>query len=154
MKEERKFGEAFFLDYTFRATYLCNIIKRETNPVMRRKQILFVMMKAISNTRKSIDRAASARHKEGFVFPPSVQTDLFSYLKKEQQEYIKPVLRQLKKPAQEQLCSSLVDYLESGQVPFDLEIVTTSMFIHLTRWGLDDDGEDVRIIRPLKTANH
>ena len=36
-----------------------------------------------------------------FQFPPSIQSDLFNYLKPEQQEYIKPILRVMKKPAQE-----------------------------------------------------
>ena len=37
-------------------------------------------------------------------FPPSVQSELFAYLKPEQQEFVKPILRMLKKPAQEELC--------------------------------------------------
>ena len=49
-------------------------------------------------------------------FPPSPQSDLFNYLRPEQQEFVKPILRVLKKPAQEELCCALLDYLESGEV--------------------------------------
>ena len=50
--------------------------------------------------------------KKDFVFPPSVQADLFNYLKPTQQETLKPILRILKKPAQEELCTALLDNLE------------------------------------------
>lgn len=49
---------------------------------------------------------------KNFVFPPSVQAELFNYLKPAQQETLKPILRILKKPAQEELCTALLDYLE------------------------------------------
>ena len=49
---------------------------------------------------------------EGFTFPPSVQIDLFNYLKPHQQKALKPYLRIVKRPYQEKLCISLLDYLE------------------------------------------
>lgn len=49
-----------------------------------------------------------------FSFPPSVQSDLFNYLKPQQQEAIRPYLRLLKRKHQEALCVSLLDYLEGN----------------------------------------
>jgi len=49
-----------------------------------------------------------------FVFPPSVQSDLFGYLKPEQQEHLRPLLKVLKPWAQSELCIALIDYLETG----------------------------------------
>jgi len=53
-------------------------------------------------------------HVEGhpFTFPASVQSDLFNYLKPHQQAILKPYLRIVKRPYQEKLCISLLDYLE------------------------------------------
>ena len=50
--------------------------------------------------------------KETFSFPASVQSDLFGYLKPHQQAILKPYLRIVKRPYQEKLCTSLLDYLE------------------------------------------
>ena len=47
-----------------------------------------------------------------FSFAPSVQSDLFNYLKPHQQAILRPYLRLIKRPYQEQLCTSLLDYLE------------------------------------------
>ena len=49
---------------------------------------------------------------KSFSFPASVQSDLFAYLKPNQQEALKPYLRIVKRPYQEKLCISLLDYLE------------------------------------------
>ena len=49
-----------------------------------------------------------------FSFPPSVQVDLFNYLKPQQQAILKPYLRLIKRPYQEKLCVSLLDYLEGN----------------------------------------
>jgi len=55
-----------------------------------------------------------------FKFPPSIQSDLFNYLKPEQQAQMKPILRIIKRPYQEQLCVALLDYLEgNGFQPLD-----------------------------------
>ena len=47
-----------------------------------------------------------------FTWSPSVQSDLFSYLKPQQQAILKPYLRLIKRPYQEKLCTSLLDYME------------------------------------------
>ena len=49
-----------------------------------------------------------------FTFPPSIQSDLFNYLKPEQQETLKPILRIVKRPYQVMLCEALIDYLEGN----------------------------------------
>lgn len=90
--------------------------------------------------------------KEGtIVFPSSVQSDLFNYLSPEQQAFVRPVLRVLKKPAQEELCYMLLDYLESGRVTSTCHFVVGGMFNYLTRQGMSeyDRPSDPRIIRPL-----
>ena len=51
-----------------------------------------------------------------FTFPPSIQSDLFNYLKPEQQEAIKPILRIVKRPYQVILCEALLDYLEGNGI--------------------------------------
>ena len=48
----------------------------------------------------------------GISFAPSVQSDLCNYLKPHQQATLRPYLRLIKRPYQEQLCTSLLDYLE------------------------------------------
>ena len=45
-------------------------------------------------------------------YPPSVQSDLFNYLKPHQREAIRPYLRIVKPQYQEMLCVTLLDYLE------------------------------------------
>ncbi len=84
-------------------------------------------------------------------FPPSPQSDLFNYLRPEQQEFLKPILRVLKKPAQEELCCALLDYLESGEVIPPADISLGGMFYYITRAGMpeEDDPQDRRILRPL-----
>ena len=52
--------------------------------------------------------------KETFTFPTSVQSNLFNYLKPQQQAIIRPYLRLIKRPYQEKLCTSLLDYLEGN----------------------------------------
>ena len=54
--------------------------------------------------------------KKKFTFPPSIQSDLFNYLKPEQQEAIKPILRIVKRPYQAMLCEALLDYLEGNGI--------------------------------------
>ena len=58
----------------------------------------------------------SAFSKSDFVYPPSVQGDLFNYLKPEQQETLKPILRIIKRPYQAMLCVALLDYLEGNGI--------------------------------------
>ena len=52
--------------------------------------------------------------KETFTFPASVQSDLFNYLKPAQRKAIRPFLQIIKRPYQEKLCISLMDYLEGN----------------------------------------
>lgn len=87
-----------------------------------------------------------------FQFPPSIQSDLWNYLKPEQQEFIKPILRILKKPAQQELCCSLLDFMETGDALPPTDLTLAAIFMYLTREGLPEDYEvsDKRIIRPLK----
>ena len=47
-----------------------------------------------------------------FTWSASVQSDLFNYLKPYQREALKPYLRIVKRPYQQKLCISLLDYLE------------------------------------------
>jgi len=65
-----------------------------------------------------------------FQFPPSPQSDLFNYLRPEQQEFVKPILRVLKKPAQEELCCSLLDYLEQGDLIPPADTVLSGIFYY------------------------
>lgn len=84
-----------------------------------------------------------------FIFPPSIQSDLFNYLKPEQQEAVKPILRVLKKPAQEELCCTLLDYMEQGEATPPSDLTLAAMYMYLTREGLGIDKSKA-IIRPLK----
>jgi len=45
-------------------------------------------------------------------FPQSIQSDLFNMLDADQQPMMRNILRVIKKPAQEDLCCALLDYLE------------------------------------------
>ena len=49
-----------------------------------------------------------------FTWSPSVQSDLFNYLKPAQRKAIRPFLQIIKRPWQEKLCISLMDYLEGN----------------------------------------
>ena len=53
-------------------------------------------------------------HPSTFEFAPSVQSDLFNYLKPAQRKAIRPFLQIIKRPYQEKLCISLMDYLEGN----------------------------------------
>ena len=57
-----------------------------------------------------------AFRKSDFVYPPSVQGDLFNYLKPEQQDTLKFILRIIKRPYQVMLCEALLDYLEGNGI--------------------------------------
>lgn len=94
------------------------------------------------------------RYQEDFIFPPSIQSDLFLYLKEEQKSFIKPILRVLKKPAQEELCCMLLDYMESGECQFTNDVVVGGMFNYLTRCQMpeSDDISNKQIIRPLHVS--
>lgn len=88
-----------------------------------------------------------------FKFPPSVQSDLWNYLKPQQQEAVKPILRVLKKSAQEELCCSLLDYMETGEALPPTDLTLSAIFMYLTREGIADElhlDSDKAIIRPLR----
>lgn len=86
-----------------------------------------------------------------FVFPPSIQGDLFNYLKPEQQDAVKPILRVLKKPAQMELCCTLLDYMEQGEATPPQDFTLAAMYMYLTRVGLGEDMNKA-IIKPLRIS--
>lgn len=98
----------------------------------------------------------NSNKKSSFTFPPSIQGDLFNYLKPEQKEFIKPILRVLKKPAQEELCCSLLDYLESGEVILPEDFILGALFFYITRsgGGFPEEPENRKILRPLHYRSH
>lgn len=51
-----------------------------------------------------------------FKWESSVQSDLFNYLKPHQKATLRPYLRIVKRPYQEKLCISLLDYLEGHEL--------------------------------------
>ena len=69
--------------------------------------------------------------KETFTFPASVQSDLFGYLKPHQQAILKPYLRIVKRPYQEKLCISLLDYLEGNGLDTLAEPVLAKLQEHI-----------------------
>ena len=80
----------------------------------------------------------------------SFQSTLFDYLNKEQQAMVRPILRVLKKPAQVDLCVSLLDYLEAGLVDPPTRIPLRGFYYHLT--GQDqpfDAPKQPWMIKPL-----
>ena len=73
------------------------------------------MIKKIHFANENESKSTSTE-KEPFTFAPSVQSDLFEYLKPHQKAAIKPYLRLLKRDYQEKLCISLMDYLEGHEL--------------------------------------
>ena len=67
----------------------------------------------------------------GNITPPSIQSELFNYLKPEQQKHIKPFLGVLKKYAQEELCCILLDYMETGAISYGNNVVLGGMANYL-----------------------
>lgn len=86
--------------------------------------------------------------KKPFKFPPSVQSDLFSYLKPRQQEAARPILRVLKKPAQAELCCALLDYMEQGQATPPADPTLAAIYLYLTHESFSE-GKEKAIIKPL-----
>ena len=68
-----------------------------------------------------------------FTFPDSVQSDLFNYLKPHQQAIMRPYLRLIKRPYQEQLCTSLLDYLEGNGLNNLTEPVLSRLQEHIVQ---------------------
>ena len=71
-----------------------------------------IQKKSASSISFKENHSAGSDLKPGWSYPPSVQIDLFNYLKPHQQKALKPYLRLIKRPYQEKLCTSLLDYLE------------------------------------------
>lgn len=89
--------------------------------------------------------------KKDFTFPPSIQSDLFSYLKPQQQEVVKPILRVLKKSAQEELCCTLLDYMEQGHATPPSDFTLAAIYMYLTHESFSE-GKEKAIIKPLSNA--
>ena len=89
--------------------------------------------------------------KKDFTFPPSIQSDLFSYLKPQQQEVVKPILRVLKKSAQEELCCTLLDYMEQGHATPPSDFTLAAIYMYLTHESFSE-GKEKAIIKPLSSA--
>ena len=80
----------------------------------------------------------------------SFQSTLFDYLGKEQRKKIRPILRVLKKPAQEELAVALLDYLETGACDRPINFLLASVFAFLTGEGCPMGVEkEPWMIRPL-----
>lgn len=78
------------------------------------------------------------------------QATLFDYLNKEQQAMVRPILRVLKKGAQEELAVALLDHLETGACDHPTNFLLASIFAFLTGEGRPLGAEKVPwIIRPL-----
>ena len=71
-----------------------------------------IQKKSASSISFKENHSAGSDLKPAWSYPPSVQVDLFNYLKPHQQKALKPYLRLIKRPYQEKLCVSLLDYLE------------------------------------------
>lgn len=100
-------------------------------------------------------QSSAGQSTDPFVFPKSVQSDLFNYLKPEQQDFVRPILRVLKKRAQEELCYSLLDYLESGDIIPPANFTLGALYFYITRagGGFNDEPENKKILRPLHYRN-
>ncbi len=102
---------------------------------------------------QKVESANGGNKREAVDFRPfpTVQSQLFDYLRKEQQEYVRPVLRAFKKKMQVKLCVALLDYMETGKAEIPENVQVGAAFMFLTRYGLpeDDNASDRRIIRPF-----
>ena len=68
---------------------------------------------------------------EEIVFPPCIQNDLMTYLKPEHQKMMRSVLRPLKQWAQQELCSRLMDWLETGVSEPGKNFVISPLYLYL-----------------------
>jgi len=88
-------------------------------------------------------------------FPPSVQSDLFNYLRPVQQDFLKPILRVLKHRSQEDLCVALIDYLETGipEPPYEPELLGIFRYIihfEKPKGRLPEDGKFLYPLRKVR----
>ena len=86
------------------------------------------------------ESSSTEKKTSSFEWAPSVQSDLFNYLKPHQKAALKPYLRLIKRDYQEKLCISLLDYLEGHGLDTLSEPVLNRMQTHII--------EDCRL-RPL-----
>ena len=84
-----------------------------SNHEIQKKSASSISFKENHSTGSNL-KPESCNLKPGWSYPPSVQVDLFNYLKPHQQKALKPYLRIVKRPYQEKLCTSLLDYLEGN----------------------------------------
>jgi len=86
------------------------------------------------------------------------QSALFGYLTPEQQIFVRPVLRTLKRWAQDELCCALLDYMETGEESTFDNVMMQCAFCYLTGAGMNDDKRtrNLSVIRPLNNLiiNH
>ena len=69
------------------------------------------------------------------VSPPSVQSLLFGYLKPEQKEHMRHILKVLRPPAQRELRTSLLDYIENGTAGAPDNTTLAILYRHITSDG-------------------
>jgi len=96
-------------------------------------------------------------HTPAQTYPPYVCHRLIeAYLRPEQTAVLRPILRILKKRYQIELCTHLMDYIETGVPRIPEHTTLGAIFMQLTRVGLPefDNPEDKSIIRPLRNSNH
>lgn len=78
--------------------------------------------------------------------PNSIQ-QLFTYLTKHNQDRIRPILGVLKVEVQMTLCTRLLDYMETGTLRFNGNLVMDSVAIFVTGWNSPENHDP--IICPL-----
>lgn len=95
------------------------------------------MFNSISLFHKSFCPKEKSAGKPSAGFSPSVQMNLFQYLKPHQQMRIRPILRVLKEPAQAILATSLLDYMETGiSIPPEENGVLRHLYLHIVNNGI------------------
>lgn len=92
-----------------------------------------IQKKSVSSISFKENHSAGSDLKPGWSYPPSVQVDLFNYLKPHQQKALKPYLRIVKRPYQEKLCTSLLDYLEGNGLNTQEEPVLSMLQEHIVQ---------------------
>ena len=102
--------------------------------------------KIISSLKSAFGTSEKQNHK---VFPPSPQSDLFAYLKPEQQEMLRTILRLVKRPYQTELCMALLDYLEG----FGIQPIANPM-LHLMQYTIIEACHLVPLRITGRLANH
>lgn len=78
--------------------------------------------------------------KKDFVFPHSVQVELFDMLTDKQKIETANVFRHLKKASQVELCFALMDYIEDAVIPdfTDEDLILATGFVSLTGYQMPE----------------